>query len=575
MTSALEARLRDAAPEDRPRAAVDLAWALALVEPERARTLTESALGADPHTRGLALRNLGYLEMTQGDLQRGIEHSDAALVLLEAVGDPSEQATAHDTLTHLYLQLGAMEEALEHAMKARALAEQSGDEVLVGWALHNLGNVYQRLENTEDSLRWYGEALPFFERAAHTVGEARTRGRLAELHLVRGELVDARVGMNAAVPLWRASGVTLGHAHALTTLARIEVADGAPAQALAVLDEAEELEVEQPHTRASIHLARGAALHAVGRLEDALDHVAKALALATEAGLRAVELEALELRGTLQLALSDPGVTETLQTQLRLSRELAREDVRARERSLRIGMEAAASRREAEVTQRILHEVLPASIVRELKLHGRVRPKHYRSATVLFTDLVGFTKISARLEPRELVAELDRIFGAFDEMSKRFGLEKLKTIGDAYMAVAGLPDPHPHHALRAVLMALHLRETIINDEGDWSIRIGLHSGPLVAGVIGHSKLAYDVWGDTVNTAARMESGGAPGRVNVSRETHAVIAPYFETEARGSLEAKGKGRLEMYFVDRLRPAYAADEKGLRPNAELMALLEIDA
>ncbi len=556
------------------RESVDLAWETALTHSQRARELSEAALDSnDPHARALALRNLGYLEMTCGDVEAGIAHTDEALAMLQALGDVRGQTTAQDVLTHLHLQLGAAEVALDHAIEARRLALQTQDDALIGWALHNLGGVHHRLGDLDAAARWYADALPRFEAVSHIVGQARTHERQAELETERESFESARVHMTKSLALWQQSKVELGLARGSATMARLALAEAKFTEALSLTEHAQALEFSQPHTRANLAVTAARAHRGLGHLDAARDCAQSAARVAHDAGLRALELEALEvLDSILQNQGSDR--TELLVTRLRLSQELAREDAKARARSLAIGMEVAATRREAEVTERILRDVLPVSIVQELKLHGRVEPKQYPSATVLFTDLVGFTGISERLTPAALVAELDRLFGAFDLIAKRWKLEKLKTIGDAYMAVAGVPDTREHHALAAVLAALHLRECIANDQGEgWSIRIGLHTGPLVAGIVGTSKLAFDIWGDTVNTAARMESSGSPGRVNVSAQTHARIASYFETEARGAQKAKGKGELDMFFVDRLRPEWCDDSLGLEPNDKLRTLLGI--
>jgi adenylate cyclase len=210
---------------------------------------------------------------------------------------------------------------------------------------------------------------------------------------------------------------------------------------------------------------------------------------------------------------------------------------------------------ERRKSERLLLNVLPASVAEELKRSDEARPRHYASATVLFTDFVGFTSIAERLTPDELVAELDRCFRAFDEIAARHGLEKIKTIGDSYMAAGGVPRENETHAvdcIRAAIEIVRFMDDLREEKraaglACWEARVGIHSGPLVAGVIGREKFAYDVWGDTVNTASRMESSGAPGRINVSASTRALAGDAFAWEPRGLVAAKGKGEVEMFFV----------------------------
>jgi adenylate cyclase len=211
-------------------------------------------------------------------------------------------------------------------------------------------------------------------------------------------------------------------------------------------------------------------------------------------------------------------------------------------------------------SEALLLNVLPASVAEELKLDGRVRPRHYDSATILFTDFVGFTSVAERMAPEELVAELDTCFRAFDAIARRHGLEKIKTIGDAYMAAGGIPEPSRTHAVDCVLAALEIR-SFIRDLGArrraaglpfWELRIGIHSGGLVAGVIGSEKFSYDVWGDTVNTASRLESSGLPGEINVSAATLELVGGRFAWRPRGQVEAKGKGPIPMFLIEGLLP-----------------------
>lgn len=207
-------------------------------------------------------------------------------------------------------------------------------------------------------------------------------------------------------------------------------------------------------------------------------------------------------------------------------------------------------------SDRLLLNVLPEPVARELKIYERVEPREYESATVLFTDFVGFTRIAEGFTPQQLVSELDFCFRRFDVIARRHNLEKIKTIGDAYMAVGGVPEPNATHARDCTRAALEIARFVAETRAKrietglpyWDVRVGVHTGELVAGVIGREKFSYDVWGDTVNTASRMESAGAPGRVNVSRATYELLKDEFVFEYRGRVEAKGKGEVEMFFVN---------------------------
>ena len=227
---------------------------------------------------------------------------------------------------------------------------------------------------------------------------------------------------------------------------------------------------------------------------------------------------------------------------------------------------------EREKSESLLLNILPAPVADELKKSDRVRPVHYPYATVLFTDFVEFTRFAENYTPNELLEELDGCFREFDQVIKRHGLEKIKTIGDSYMAAGGLPETNTTNPIDAALAAIKMIEYMdlcqMNHEKlgkeYWKIRIGIHTGPLVAGVIGEEKFAYDVWGDTVNTASRMESSGAASKINISAETYKDIKDMFLCTYRGKVQAKNKGMIAMYFVERIHPEYSQDSLGKTPN-----------
>ncbi len=266
--------------------------------------------------------------------------------------------------------------------------------------------------------------------------------------------------------------------------------------------------------------------------------------------------------------------------------------VKVRERQLRARnqlLETKVEERTAEVRAQsreieyqkgriedLLLNILPKEVSEELKDKGRATARRHEAVTVLFTDMKGFTKAAENMSPEELVSELDECFIRFDEITVRYGIEKIKTIGDSYMCAAGVPVADPHHAVKCVLAALEVRDLMedarrqreARGKAPWALRIGVHSGPVVAGVVGRRKFAYDIWGDTVNTASRLESSGEPGEVNISGTTHALVKGRFECAYRGRVAAKNKGEIDMYFVRRILPGFSADEAGSKPNARFL-------
>ena len=211
--------------------------------------------------------------------------------------------------------------------------------------------------------------------------------------------------------------------------------------------------------------------------------------------------------------------------------------------------------KEREISNNLLLNILPESIAEELKEHNKVKTQFYNKATVMFLDFMNFSSISKALSPERLIADLHTCFSAFDEIVEEAGVEKIKTIGDAYLVAAGVPTITPDHAKRIVKAAIKMQAylSVWNAERrkdglpEFNARIGIHSGPLIAGIVGNTKFAFDIWGDTVNIAARMESNSEKGRINISSSTKELLQDTYEVEFRGKLHAKNMGEMECYFI----------------------------
>ncbi|MDZ4750469.1 MAG: adenylate/guanylate cyclase domain-containing protein [Flavobacteriales bacterium] len=235
---------------------------------------------------------------------------------------------------------------------------------------------------------------------------------------------------------------------------------------------------------------------------------------------------------------------------------------------------------EKNKSENLLLNILPKDTVNELKEYGRSDARNYEEATVLFSDFSGFTAMTTFMEPQQLVDILDTFFNAFDEVADKYCIEKIKTIGDSYMCASGIPKRSKSHALRMAAFALEMANITeqINDQRvtdgqtQWPIRIGIHSGPIIAGVVGKKKFAYDIWGDTVNTASRMEGNGEPGRINTSLSTALQLKDYFYIAPRGKMQVKGKGEMEMFWIESFKTPYRADGNKRIPNETFMKAIE---
>lgn len=225
------------------------------------------------------------------------------------------------------------------------------------------------------------------------------------------------------------------------------------------------------------------------------------------------------------------------------------------ERTAEISAQKKQIEEEQEVSENLLLNILPKETASELKRNQAVKPRYFDQVTVLFADIEGFTRFAEQRSPEDLVKDLHEVFTRFDEITTACGIEKIKTIGDAYMCAGGLPLPDEKHAVRVVEAALAMQEfveqlnrkKIAEGRPAFRVRIGIHSGPVVAGIVGTRKFQYDIWGDTVNAAARLESAGESGKINISGVTFELVKAHFHCTPRGMIEVKGKGKIEMYFV----------------------------
>ena len=274
---------------------------------------------------------------------------------------------------------------------------------------------------------------------------------------------------------------------------------------------------------------------------------------------------------------------EQLDAQYRKMREISQNLEKANtllgEQTMEINRQKRQIEEEQEKSEKLLLNILPFEIARQLKSKGRAGTRQYKIVSVLFADFKGFSTISKTLEPKDLVSILDSYFAKFDEIIGAHYLEKIKTIGDAYMCAGGLPLSNKSNPIDALLAGLEIQQymnslndsKVLNNLSVWELRLGIHTGPVVAGVVGRKRVAYDIWGDTVNIASRMEQTGHVGMVNISGATYEYIKDFFDCHYRGKIEAKNLGKVDMYFVDRIKPMYSADKIGLKPNEEFINLI----
>ena len=261
--------------------------------------------------------------------------------------------------------------------------------------------------------------------------------------------------------------------------------------------------------------------------------------------------------------------------------QIIAQNAQVEEQKEKIELQKELIQKEKEKVEGILLNILPEGTAAELISKGKSKARYYKRVTVMFTDFVGFSKIAENMKPQDLVRQLDSYFTNFDKIISRFDLEKIKTIGDAYMCAGGVPIRNKSNAIEVVLAALAIQSfmldynTKLEEKGkeSWNIRIGINTGEVTAGVIGQKRFAYDIWGSTVNQAQRMEMHGEPNTVNVSGNTYEIIAPYFLCTYRGKIQTKHNGTLDMYFVNGIKPELSVDGAGQKPNKKFWQIVDL--
>ena len=441
-------------------------------------------------------------------------------------------------------------------------------------SLNTLGLCYGQLAQYDSSSYYFNRAIELASGKAEDVWKGIVKGNLS-MNLIQQERYDeAEPMLQVNIESSRASQAIGDLAFSLVGMGEIRLAQGRPVEALDLIQEGYDLldakgKFKRYDFKARVYIPLGKALMANGRAEEAFRFLDEGR----------VAKDSIEAQRN---ALFLSGVQHKLETEQHLAAIEQQEAELRQQRMLMGGLgvivlgisvftlvffrQRNRIAKEKQRSEHLLLNILPEDVARNLKQEGRVPARHYESVTILFTDFKGFTRIAEQMSADDLVRELDHYFRRFDEITSAFGLEKIKTIGDAYMAASGLPGERADHAIQAVRAALAIRDMMLEEQQErtasgrpwFEVRIGLHSGPVVAGVIGLHKFSYDIWGDTVNTAARMESSGEVSQVNISAATRDLIGTSFQCQFRGNIPAKNKGEIGMFFVEKAEKSTMSDQ-----------------
>ncbi|MDO8368677.1 MAG: adenylate/guanylate cyclase domain-containing protein [Saprospiraceae bacterium] len=519
------------------------AYQEAFSEMNKARLLLENK--GDMATTSRIYTQLGSNRFDLDMFLKAKEWYAKSLQLREQLGDPIDIADGLVDLGNALDELGILDSsslAIQYYMRALRIYRKEDFKPGIGLVCNNLGDAYKHLEQFEEALQYLRESERIRLEMDDEPGLMETYNTLNDVLYRQGKIRESL----AYIRRYSAIAEKIGNSNALMgaykDFARAYVDLGDFSKAYDYQVKYNELRFKVIDEKRAQNIETQQALTSVQERQLALDR---------ERNMAALRDAELATARTFRNALIGGAVLLLLLAVLLFNRNR----LRARANRL-LTTKNETIERERQRADTLLQNILPEKTAEELKTYGTVKPVHYESVTVLFSDFKNFTTIAEALSPEELVRELDEYFRCFDAIVTKHRLEKIKTIGDAYMCAGGLPEPNETHALDTVRAALEMQQTMrdlgakkaASGKPFFEMRIGINTGPVVAGVVGSHKFAYDIWGDTVNTAARLEQGGEPGKINISETTWEKVRREFQCTFRGKLPAKNKGEIAMYFVE---------------------------
>lgn len=560
-----------------------------------------------------ALKNIGVGSYFLGKLPAAIVFWNESLHIFENLKDDIGISNVLNNIAAAYDDLGDNEKALEYALRSFSIAEKSTDSYRILSALNTVASIYYEKKATWDkALDYLLRALPLAEEVGDKDGIGVTSGNIGEIYFYKNDFLKSKSYYEKSI---KAYGGLSNSSYAYNGIGKIYLTQGNYSQALVYHNKALEI-AEKSDSKHHMCLSfQGIANVYIAEKDysNALIYYNKASALAEELkaprDLKDIYLEMsvaysknsdyknaykyrsfyADVKDTLYNIETDKKLGKlqfefdlekkqgeiNLLTKVKALNELQIERQKFVRNAFAAGLGLVfliallifRNYREKVKTNKILDQqkdeienlllnILPAEVAKELQVKGHATPRNFESVSVMFTDFKSFTVIADNMSPQDLVEELNSCFIAFDNIIGKYNLEKIKTIGDAYMCAGGIPVPDKRHAYNIVKASLEIQEYILQNNKrkveagleSWDLRLGIHVGPIVAGVVGKRKYAYDIWGSTVNIASRMESNGEPGRVNISATTYELVKDEFECSYRGKIYAKNVGEVDMYFVE---------------------------
>lgn len=511
--------------------------------------------------KGNALRLLGNLDLALNAFFKSLEYA-------KSINYNEGEAKLYVAIADIYSENQNHTNASIYYRQGITLLRETEDSLSLAKALINAGDEYFNIGELDSALEFTMESEKIFNSINSKIGQAYSLGNLGMIYAAFGDNVPAEQNISEAILILESIGEFYPVAVYLTYMSDIYWEKGDAAQAISYAQRslaiAEKYGLKEQISDANLKLSE---LHEqMGQPERSLQHYKAHVAYRDSVNNIETVQQMADLRTDFEV--SQKQIEVDLLNQQRENQRII--NISAAITSMLIILLAFGLYRryryikatnriiedEKDRSEKLLLNILPEETAQELKTHGSVKVKKFESATVLFTDFVGFTSLAEHEKPELLVKSIDFYFKTFDEVTTKYGLEKIKTIGDSYMCAGGIPLPTKDHAKNVVLAAneiidvvskeLHAKDNLIH----FQIRVGVHTGPVIAGIVGTKKWQYDIWGDTVNIASRMESASEAGKINISETTYQEIKETFECEYRGKLEVKNRGALKMYFLKKL-------------------------
>lgn len=521
------------------------------------------------------LNNLGAVNFNEGDDEKAIQYYLESLRVSEEIGDKLRIATALVNIGAVYFNKSATHNrALEYYLKALPLSEELGDQDAIGTSAVNMGEIYLTRGDDTSALFYFQKALDAY-RKSENGNVPYALNNIGKVYTKRKDFVQAIKYQNEAYELAGKLSAKLEMSQSLLGLADTYSQQGDYQSSITTYLKAKDI-AKDIGANYELKFAYEGLAGLYQKLSDyANAYKYQTLFTAIKDTLYNAEmdkrLQALTLsfdlekkQGEVDLLTKDKALQELdLQRQKTIRNATSITGILLLLLAIGLFNRYRYVRRtkkiienEKERSEKLLLNILPYETAEELKEKGSATPKQYDMVSVLFTDFKGFTTIAEKLTPEQLIAELNLCFLEFDHIIDKHNLEKIKTIGDAYMCAGGIPVANTTNPVDVVKAGIEIKaymdrmkaEREANGQEYWELRIGIHTGKVIAGVVGKNKFAYDIWGDAVNTASRMESSGEPGKVNISGDTYELVKDQFKCVYRGKVQAKNKGDIDMYFVE---------------------------